>query len=48
MAQTPAKSQQLDLGDRESIYQPTQKGLIFPEKPTCMSIAQERHHRKLK
>jgi len=46
MAQTPNNDQTLDLGGRESIYQPTQKGLIFPEKPTGMSIAQERHHRK--
>jgi hypothetical protein len=45
MAQTPKNDQTLDLGDRESIYQPTQKGLIFPERPTGMSIAQERHHR---
>ena len=36
MAQTPNNDQTLDLGDRESIYQPTQKGLIFPERPTGM------------
>ncbi len=40
------KSPKLDLGDRESIYQPEQKGLIFPEKPTFNSFAQERQHLK--
>ena len=36
----------LDLGDRESIYQPEQKGLIFPEKPVFDSFAQERQYLK--
>ena len=37
---------ELDLGDRESIYQPEQKGLIFPEKPVFDSFAQERQYLK--
>jgi ribulose-5-phosphate 4-epimerase/fuculose-1-phosphate aldolase len=36
----------LDLGDRESIYQPENKDLIFPQKPTFDNFAQERAHLK--
>ena len=46
MPQTMEKSPKLDLGERESIYQPSQKGLIFPQKPTFASFAQERQHLK--
>ena len=46
MPQTLDKSPKLDLGDRESSYQPSQKGLIFPQKPTFASFAQERQHLK--
>lgn len=34
------------LGDRESIYQPEQSGLIFPQLPEFNSLAEEREHRK--
>ena len=36
----------LDLGDRTSIYQPEQKGLIFPEIPEFETIEEERQYRK--
>lgn len=36
----------LDLGDRVSIYQPEQEGLIFPELPVFKTFAEERQHRK--
>ena len=36
----------LDLGDRISIYQPEQDGLIFPELPVFETLEQERQHRK--
>lgn len=36
----------LDLGERESIYQPEQEGLIFPEKPKFKSGEEERQHLK--
>ncbi len=36
----------LDLGNRVSIYQPEQDGLIFPELPEFDSIEAERQHRK--
>ncbi|MGB3407403.1 MAG: class II aldolase/adducin family protein [Jannaschia sp.] len=36
----------LDLGNRESIYQPTQEGLIFPERPTFDTVEAERQHLK--
>ena len=35
-----------ELGDRESIYQPEQEGLTFPEQPVFKSLEQEREHRK--
>ncbi|MEO1192539.1 MAG: class II aldolase/adducin family protein [Pseudomonadota bacterium] len=35
-----------DLGDRVSIYQPEQTGLIFPELPKFASVEAERQHRK--
>lgn len=37
----------IDLGDRESIYQPEQTGLIFPQRPWCFSNPdEERQHLK--
>ncbi len=36
----------LELGERESIYQPEQKGLRFPEVPLFASHEEERQHRK--
>ena len=36
----------LDLGDRVSIYQPVQEGLIFPEEPQFEGVAAERYYRK--
>lgn len=36
----------LDLGTRQSIYQPEQAGLIFPELPRFNSAEEERRHRK--
>ncbi|MEM8823316.1 MAG: class II aldolase/adducin family protein [Pseudomonadota bacterium] len=36
----------LDLGNRESIYQPTQEGLTFPERPTFATAAEERRYLK--
>jgi len=44
---SPAEGAQTDtLGDRISIYQPEQSGLIFPEEPTFNSLDEEREHRK--
>ena len=36
----------LDLGDRTSIYQPEQKGLIFPRELQTNDLAELRDHRK--
>jgi len=36
----------LDLQDRVSIYQPEQKGLIFPYEPDFKTVEEERRHRK--
>ena len=36
----------LDLGNRVSVYQPEQDGLIFPEIPVFTSVEAERRHRK--
>ena len=36
----------LDVGDRISIYQPEQDGLIFPKLPVFETLEQERQHRK--
>jgi ribulose-5-phosphate 4-epimerase/fuculose-1-phosphate aldolase len=36
----------MDLGNRVSIYQPEQEGLIFPELPKFNSVEAERQHRK--
>ena len=36
----------IDLNGRESIYQPTQSGLIYPEIPAFSSFAEERQYRK--
>ena len=44
IAQTDRPS--LDLGERESIYQPENKDLIFPEIPEFKNVAQERQYRK--
>ena len=46
MNQVPARDHFIDLGDRESIYQPENKDLIFPRKPTFNSFAEERQHIK--
>ncbi|PLZ01510.1 class II aldolase/adducin family protein [Burkholderia sp. WAC0059] len=42
--EAPAKT--IDLQGRVSIYQPEQKGLIFPELPTFASPAAQRQHLK--
>ena len=36
----------LDLGKRESVYQPEQQGLYFPSLPSFATPADERLHRK--
>ena len=36
----------LDLGNRVSIYQPEQEGLIFPDIPEFDNVEDERRHRK--
>ena len=36
----------LDLGNRTSIYQPEQEGLVFPEIPEFENVEAERQHRK--
>jgi ribulose-5-phosphate 4-epimerase/fuculose-1-phosphate aldolase len=36
----------VELGKRESIYQPEQEGLVFPEVPKFATVAEERLHRK--
>jgi len=36
----------LDLGNRESIYQPRQQGLTFPHVPTFDRVEDERRHLK--
>lgn len=41
-----AINEQLKKSGRESIYQPEQEGLIFPEQPVFDSYEQERYHRK--
>lgn len=46
MNQVPARDHFIDLGDRESIYQPENKDLIFPRKPTFNNFAEERQHIK--
>ena len=40
------KAPELNLGSRESIYQPEQEGLIFPVKPSFSSFAEERQYLK--
>jgi ribulose-5-phosphate 4-epimerase/fuculose-1-phosphate aldolase len=35
-----------ETGERLSIYQPEQPGLVFPELPTFETVEQERQHRK--
>ncbi len=42
----PAPDSDLDLGDRESIYQPEQAGLIFPRIPDFDTKAQQRQYLK--
>lgn len=39
-------AQSNDMGERVSIYQPEQQGLIFPQVPVFDSVAEEREHRK--
>jgi ribulose-5-phosphate 4-epimerase/fuculose-1-phosphate aldolase len=36
----------VNLGKRESIYQPEQEGLVFPEIPRFATVAEERRHRQ--
>ena len=36
----------LDLGNRTSIYQPEQEGLVFPAMPEFENVEAERQHRK--
>ncbi|UWQ21535.1 class II aldolase/adducin family protein [Jannaschia sp. W003] len=36
----------LDLGNRQSIYQPEQEGLIFPDVPEFDTVEEERRHLK--
>ena len=43
---TSQEAQTNELGGRESIYQPEQEGLIFPQLPQFSSVAEEREHRK--
>ncbi len=44
---TQSSSAQSDsLNERESIYQPEQDGLIFPQLPEFETLAEERQHRK--
>lgn len=38
--------ERVELGDRVSVYQPEQKGLIFPEIPSFASVEEERLYRK--
>ncbi len=38
----------IELGNRVSIYQPEQEGLIFPELPSFQTIAEEREYLKQK
>lgn len=42
----PQSEQTIDLGGRESIYQPEQSGLIFPETPKFSTHAEQRQHLK--
>lgn len=35
-----------DLGNKRSIYQPDQEGLLFPERPSFATVEEERDHRK--
>ena len=46
MAEVMEKERKLDLGGRESIYQPEDKNLIFPYQPKFNSFAEERQHLK--
>ena len=41
-----AINEELKKSGRESIYQPEQEGLIFPEQPVFDSFEEERRHRK--
>lgn len=43
---SPRESSSIELGLRESIYQPEQAGLKFPQIPTFTTKAQERQHLK--
>ena len=46
MAEVMDKERKLDLGGRESIYQPEDKSQIFPYQPKFESFAEERQHLK--
>ena len=46
MSEVLENPNELNLGQRESIYQPEQPGLIFPDRPRFESYAQERQHLK--
>ncbi|WP_233887659.1 hypothetical protein [Paraburkholderia flagellata] len=42
--ETAKATKAIDLNDRISIYQPTQKDLIFPELPPFANHAEYRQH----
>jgi len=46
LEKNPSIKMEVDLGDRESIYQPEQKGLIFPETPQFADFKAHRQHLK--
>ena len=46
MAHTMERERKLDLGGRESIYQPEDTSLIYPYQPKFKSFAEERQHLK--
>ena len=46
MAEVIEKKHQMDLGGRESIYQPEDQSQIFPYQPKFDNFAQERQYLK--
>ena len=46
MAEVMERDSKLDLGGRESIYQPEDQSQIFPYQPKFNSFAEERQHLK--
>ena len=46
MDTTTERPDRVDLGTRESIYQPEQPGLVFPEIPKFKTVEEERLYRK--